>query len=330
MNINDINIFILLSSILIIDEIVQEYVRQYKIADFIPVLQNDNFVEIHGITGSSISFFLAAMFDSSPFSILFIAENIDEANIIYHDIKSIQNQEVIIFNDSFKKLSRGIEFSKKSINLRLQSIFKITQNNSKNIVITYPEALAERIVGIDLMKKKKIEIYANRKYKLQELIEICESLGLSRNNFVYEPGQYSIRGSIIDIFSFGFPLPYRIEMNDNEIESIRQFDIETQTSINTVSFIHITPNSTNLNADADKAVAETAELFKENFVIFYKNKEEIFDKYVQIEKLWHDYKKSLTESAANTEFNDILQYDLFTSSFDNLIQLFQLPKVKIN
>lgn len=50
------------------------------------------------------------MFDSSPFSILFIAENIDEANIIYHDIKSIQNQEVIIFNDSFKKLSRGIEF----------------------------------------------------------------------------------------------------------------------------------------------------------------------------------------------------------------------------
>lgn len=328
MNINDINIFILLSSILIIDEIVQEYVRQYKIVDFIPVLQNDNFVEIHGITGSSISFLLAAMFDSSPFSILFIAENIDEANIIYHDLKNIQNKEVIIFNDSFRKLSRGIELSKKSINLRLQSVYKITQNNSKKIVITYPEALAERIVGIDLMKKKKIEIYANRKYKLQELIEICENLGLSRNNFVYEPGQYSVRGSIIDIFSFGFPLPYRIEMNDNEIESIRQFDVETQTSINPVSFIHITPNTTNSNTD--KNIAETAELFKENFVIFYRNKEEIFDKYVQIEKLWHDYKKNPIESVANTGFNDILQIELFDSSVDNLIMLFQLPKVKIN
>jgi len=309
------------------NDIVQAYIKQYKIKDLLEVLPKDNFAEISGVTGSSLSFWICAAFHSSSKSFVYIAENIDEAEFLYHDLQSLGLTDVILLQDSFKRLTRGIELSKKNIALRLQAVNKIIQNKRQSLVITYPEALAERLIDFDNFKEKRIEISVHKKYKLQALIDICEKIGLSRSNFVYEPGQYSLRGSIVDIFSFGFPFPYRIELNDDEVESIRQFDVETQTSIHSVSFIHITPNVTQHSEKG--TLTETSILFDENFIVLFKNKNLLFDQYLNAAEQWQNYRNQQMENIASSEFQDILQHELCANSTTNLQEIFHLPQIKI-
>src|SRR5690606_15407644 len=110
------------------------------------------------------------------------------------------------------------------------------------ILVTYPEALFEKVVSPEVLNESRIEIATGEILDLNFLIEILVEYGFERTDFVYEPGQFSIRGGIVDIFSFGNEWPYRVEMFDETVETIRLFDPMDQLSKRNIARVLIVPN----------------------------------------------------------------------------------------
>ena len=110
------------------------------------------------------------------------------------------------------------------------------------LIVTYPEALAEKVIDRASLEKNTLEISVNNKLSIDFINEFLVEYDFDRVDFVYEPGQFSIRGGIVDIFSFSHELPYRVEFFGDFIESIRTFEIESQLSVEQVKSITIVPN----------------------------------------------------------------------------------------
>jgi len=124
-----------------------------------------------------------------------------------------------------------------------ETINKIMSSTaSGEIIVTYPEALFEKVVSPLALEKTRIEIVMNETLDVAFLIEMLVDYGFERVDFVFEPGQFSIRGGIIDIFSYGNEWPYRVELFDDEVESIRTFDPTTQLSKLKIAKVSIIPN----------------------------------------------------------------------------------------
>jgi len=115
-------------------------------------------------------------------------------------------------------------------------------SSKPRIVVSYPEALFEKVVDPAILESNKIVITKDEKLNIDTMIEILVDYGFERTDFVYEPGQFSIRGGIIDIFSYGNEWPYRIELFDDEVESIRTFNPTNQLSIQNIATVSIIPN----------------------------------------------------------------------------------------
>jgi transcription-repair coupling factor (superfamily II helicase) len=109
-------------------------------------------------------------------------------------------------------------------------------------LITYPEALFEKVVRPSTLQEHQIDITKGEKLNSDFMIEVLIEYGFERTDFVYEPGQFSIRGGIIDLFSYGNDLPYRIELFDDEVETIRTFEVTTQASKQQLTSVRIIPN----------------------------------------------------------------------------------------
>src|SRR5690606_6130606 len=110
------------------------------------------------------------------------------------------------------------------------------------IVVTYPEAIAEKVINRTDLEKNTLAITQNTKLSIEFINEFLYDYDFERVDFVYDPGQFAIRGGIVDIFSFSNDLPYRVEVFGDEIESIRTFDIESQLSVNKIHTVTIVPN----------------------------------------------------------------------------------------
>lgn len=138
------------------------------------------------------------------------------------------------------------ELDKNNVLLRTEAINKVHLTNGQNqILVSYPEAVFEKAVDPTLLDKDKIEIGKNATLDINTMIELLVMYGFERVEFVYQPGQFSIRGGIIDIFSYGNEWPYRIEMFDVEVESIRTFNPTTQLSVQDITKVSIIPNINN-------------------------------------------------------------------------------------
>ncbi|HFC01001.1 MAG TPA: DEAD/DEAH box helicase, partial [Phaeodactylibacter sp.] len=160
---------------------------------------------------------------------------------------------------------------------RTEIINKITSARSiGEVLITYPEALFEKVVAPKELEKSRISIVKDEKLDLDFLTEILVEYGFERVDFVYEPGHFSIRGGIVDIFSYGNEYPYRIELFDEDIESIRTFDPLTQLSIRKIQRVAIIPN---INTKfTQKQKISLFKVLPENTVIWIKDFEMLLDK----------------------------------------------------
>ncbi|MDC0204157.1 transcription-repair coupling factor, partial [Flavobacteriales bacterium] len=152
------------------------------------------------------------------------------------------NNEVFFFPSSYRRAYQLKETDNANILLRSEVLNKL--NNKRNpIIITYSKALSEKVVSRRVLKKQTISLKLNDKYEITDLENKLLSLHFELVDFVIEPGKYSIRGGILDVFSFANEHPFRIEFFDTEIESIRTFDINTQLSICQENKITIVPNT---------------------------------------------------------------------------------------
>ena len=196
------------------------------------------------LIGSQLSFVLAAHYAQMQKPILFIAKDKDEAAYLHDDLETLsQKEQVFFFPDSFKRPAYFDDLNKTQILQRSETVNKITSTEGLiPIVVTYPEALFEKVVSPEVLDQARIQIKVGEKTDMDFVMEMLIEYGFERSDFVFEPGQFSLRGGIVDLFSYGNDLPYRIELFDDEVESIRIFEPSTQLSQRNVSEIRIVPN----------------------------------------------------------------------------------------
>ena len=201
-------------------------------------------LQISGLVGALESFALVGTYLNHPQSHLVIAGDKEEAAYIQNNLANLFDKKPIyFFPDSFKRPMYFEQLNNTNVLQRTETINKITSSNAiGEIIVTYPEALFEMVVAPSVLEETRLEIKVNEDVDVNFLIEILTDYGFSREDFVYEPGQFSIRGGIIDIFSYGNEWPYRVELFDEEVESIRTFNPTTQLSQRKIAKVSIVPN----------------------------------------------------------------------------------------
>lgn len=208
-------------------------------------------VRLSGLAGAQESFVVAGTASHPGKNArqchLFIANSKEEAAYRQNDLEGIlAGQAVYFFPDSFKRPAFFDDLNPTQMLQRSELISKITRSalpeNELNIIVTYPEALFEKVVKPEVLNQSRIEVKKGEKLDVEFVIQVLVEYGFERADFVFEPGQFSIRGGIIDLFSFGNELPYRIELFDDEVETIRTFDPVSQLSQQNLSALSIVPN----------------------------------------------------------------------------------------
>ncbi|MDX1939855.1 MAG: transcription-repair coupling factor, partial [Saprospiraceae bacterium] len=178
-------------------------------------------LQVTGMVGAQEAFVLFGTYANLPRNYLFIANDKEEAAYLQNDLSNLfEKKPIWFFPDSFKRPMHFEALNSTNVLQRTEVINRITSSNSKGeIIITYPEALFEKVVSPEALNEQRINIAIGEKFDVDFVIEILVEYGFRREDFVYEPGQFSIRGGIVDIFSYGSELPYRIELFDDEVET---------------------------------------------------------------------------------------------------------------
>ncbi len=200
--------------------------------------------QLKGLAGSLDMIIFTAFYASKGGFHLIIAQDKEEAAYLNTDIQNLlDTEEHMIFPSSFKRPYHYDEVDNANVLMRAEILNHVLQSKGKpGIIITYPEALYERVINKRSLIENTFSARVGEAVDMEFVSEILGSYDFERTDFVYEPGQYAIRGGILDVFSFSNENPYRLELFGKEIESIRTFDPETQLSIATVDKISLIPN----------------------------------------------------------------------------------------
>lgn len=202
-------------------------------------------IHLQGLIASASAIALSALKDIGK-NVIIVANDAEEAGYLYNDICQIcnDNKNVLFFPSGYKRAIKYGQTDSANAILRTEVLGRLSSQSVGALIITSPEALAEKVVSDKELKKDTIHCKVGDLFDMTEFADSLFNLGFERCDYVYEPGQYSVRGSIIDVFSYAGTYPYRIDFFDDEIDSIRSFDIETQLSKEKIEEIDIIPNIT--------------------------------------------------------------------------------------
>ncbi|MBP9932248.1 MAG: transcription-repair coupling factor [Chitinophagaceae bacterium] len=208
------------------------------------VLPAPRLIRLKNIRHAAFSFFATTVFKSLDYNHIFILDDKEAAAYFQNDFETLSGAlDVCLFPDSFKKTGQIGELNSSHVMLRAETLMKWNAEQvRKKVLITYPEAITEKVVNPNTFTKNTVFIKQNQKLDTAFLLEFLLDMGFVKEDFVYEPGQFAIRGGIIDIYSFGNEYPYRVELFDDEVESIRLFNAETQLSERRLLQVSIIPN----------------------------------------------------------------------------------------
>ena len=208
---------------------------------------------LKGLHGSSKSFLINSLFTNSNKNIYWVLENKESAGYHFNDLEGlIDEKQLYFFPSSYNRENDFKKTNSQSIFLRTELIRNLSSNTLKKLIVTYPEAIFEKIIIKKDIKKRFLKIKTGDLISLESFNEKLFDLEFNREDFVVEPGDFSVRGGIVDVFSFSNNKPFRIEFFGDEIESIRTFDIETQISNDTLKSIEILGDLENKEIDYER------------------------------------------------------------------------------
>lgn len=241
---------------------------------------NKKSILIGGLSGSSIAMVLCGLKGRIPEqTILIVMNDAEEAAYLYNDMAQMCGEEnILFFPSSFRRAMKyGHEDDANRI-LRTEVMSRLINRRRKEglFIITHPDAIAEKVVSQNRLEQNTINIDKGTAISRSNLESELTRLGFKEVTYVYEPGEFAVRGSIIDIFSFSSELPCRIDFFGDEVESIRTFEVDTQLSRKTLENVSIVPKMA-----GDENVALTKFLPK-NAILLTKDTEHIIS---SIEKL---------------------------------------------
>ena len=219
--------------------------RLFSLVDRLSFAQPQR-IHLTNLRGSSSQFILSAVFDheaAAGLNHLIVLNDAEEAAYFHNTVESLTNAlDLFYFPSSFKNRKNFKLLNSSHVMLRAEALMKLSGGGNKKIIITYPEALFEKVVLPKTLSGNIIHLKTNDTINLDSLMELFVMYGFERTDFVYEPGQFALRGGILDIYSFGNEKPYRVELFGNDVDSIRIFDPETQLSERKLMQVNIIPN----------------------------------------------------------------------------------------
>jgi len=231
---------------------------------------NSSVYHISGLVGSAASLVLAQAFKDTELPFLLLFNDKEDAAYHLNDLEAILGDtDVLFYPGSYRRAYQIEETDNANVLLRSEVLNRINSRKKPAIIVSYPEALFEKVVTKKELEKNTLKISVGDQLSIDFVNEVLFEYQFHRTDFVTEPGEFSVRGGILDVFSFSNDEPYRIEFFGNEVETIRTFDVETQLSLEQVKKISVIPN-----VDASTSNSNRISFLKyiaSNTVVFIKN-----------------------------------------------------------
>jgi len=259
--------------------------RLFQLADRLSFSQTQK-IYLENLRGSSPEFFSAAIFEHpscSQFNHLIVLNDAEDAAYFHNTLENLTGAlDIFYFPASFKQRKNFSLLNNSHVMLRTEALTKIasqinaTGSVNKKVLVTYPEALFEKVVVSNTLSANIIFIKNGDTLDTGSLLLKLADFGFERTDFVYEPGQFAIRGGILDIYSFGNEKPYRVELFGNEVDSIRIIDPETQLSERKLLQVSIIPNIETQFIDKEKI--SLLDFLPENTIVWIREEELVYKK----------------------------------------------------
>jgi transcription-repair coupling factor (superfamily II helicase) len=251
-----------------------------QIAESLTLLQNK--IHCKGLSGSAISIIIQSVFKKADKPFLLVFNEKEEAAYYLNDLEQMLGQnDVLFYPSSYRRPYQIEETDNANVLLRSEVLNRINSRKKPSIIVTYPEALFEKVVTKKELDKNTLKVAVGDNISIDFINEVLFEYEFKRVDFITEPGEFSVRGGIVDVFSFSNDNPYRIEFFGNEVDSIRTFDVESQLSVEKQNKITIIPNLEN------KFIKENRESFleyiNEKTILWIENTELVLS---QLDKLF--------------------------------------------
>jgi transcription-repair coupling factor (superfamily II helicase) len=199
-------------------------------------------LRIKGLAGSLDAVLAAATFKIHHLDYLIVLSDRDEAAYFQNDLQNLLEREILLFPMSYKRPYEYDETENANILMRAEVLNHLANKKEADIIVTYPEALSEKVINKRSLASNTFTIKNKEKLDIQFLEEFLHNYDFEKTDFVYEAGQFAVRGGIIDVFSFANEMPYRIELFGDEVDSIRSFEPGSQLSVGNHDSVSIIPN----------------------------------------------------------------------------------------
>ncbi|WP_343487192.1 transcription-repair coupling factor [Allomuricauda sp. d1] len=283
-------------------------------------------INLKGLVGSSISFVVSEVFKSTEKPFLLLLDDKEEAAYYLNDLEQLLgDKDILFYPGSYRRPYQIEETDNANVLLRSEVLNRISSRKKPAVIVTYPDALFEKVVTKKELEKNTLKVKVDDTLSLDFLNEVLFEYQFKRVDFVTEPGEFSVRGGIVDVFSFSHDEPYRIEFFGDDVDSIRTFDVETQLSTDKVKKITIIPNV------ANKFLQESRESFLKyiptHTIIFAKNLDLVHD------RLDSNFEKAKENfSKLNQEIKHATPDELFVNSelFGKQLKDFNVVEINSN
>jgi transcription-repair coupling factor (superfamily II helicase) len=200
-------------------------------------------IRLKGLSGSLDSVVFASVYKSTRATHLLILHDKEEAAYVFNDLQNLLgNKEILFFPMSYKRPYEYDETENANILMRAEVLNQVNNHPESQIIVTYPEALSEKVITKKSLASNTFIVKTREILDRTFLEEFLHTYEFEKTDFVYEAGQFAVRGGIIDVFSFAHDLPYRIELFGDEVESIRSFDPGSQLSVDRLDKVSLMPN----------------------------------------------------------------------------------------
>ncbi len=308
-------------------------------------LSKPQHLHLKGLNGSASQFVLAAIFNqplASQTNHLIILRDAEEAAYFHNSLENITDAlDIFYFPSSFKNKKNYQLLNSSHVMLRTEALTRLAAGGNKKIIVTHDEALFEKVVLSKTLSDNIISIKQADELDITGMLQKFVEYGFVRTDFVYEPGQFAVRGGILDIYSFGNEKPYRLELFGNEVDSVRIFDPETQLSERKLLQVNIIPNVDKLTNEASESGEKVSllEFLPENTVVWTEDwnfiKEKIEqqeeDLYLFMELLQTtDRRQPTTDDSGELNVKTDVSENDFVGAAEIEIQILQRHIIEIN
>lgn len=259
--------------------------QQQKLRDtLVQFSKNTANIHLKGLVGSALSFAVSDTFQEVDAPFLLIFNDKEEAAYYLNDLEQlIGEKNVLFYPGSYRRPYQMEETDNANVLLRAEVLNRINSRKKPALIVTYPDALFEKVVTRKELDRSTLKIAVGDLLSIDFVNEVLFEYKFKRVDFVTEPGEFSVRGGIIDVFSFSNDEPYRIEFFGDEVDSIRSFDVETQLSTERVKKISVMPNVENKKLDEIresflKYIASNTLVFVKDLDMFFAQLDKLFSK----------------------------------------------------